>query len=106
MVTDLLSLDAYGFRRDFNFDRSYSAFMSFTSVVLRFGLGRFASGNVLHQLDCEVEKRGHRFARYADDMIILVKSQRAAERVMRSICDTSNTTSSSRSTSPKARSRR
>ena len=40
---------------------------------------------LLHQLDQELEKRGHRFARYADDMIILVKSQRAAERVMRSI---------------------
>jgi RNA-directed DNA polymerase len=40
---------------------------------------------LLHQLDCELEKRGHRFARYADDMIILVKSHRAAERVMRSI---------------------
>ena len=40
---------------------------------------------LLHQLDQELEKRGHRFARYADDMIILVKSQRAAQRVMRSI---------------------
>ena len=40
---------------------------------------------LLHQLDRELEKRGHRFARYADDLIILVKSQRAAERVMRSI---------------------
>ncbi len=40
---------------------------------------------LLHQLDQELEKRGHRFARYADDMIILVKSERAAERVMRSI---------------------
>jgi len=40
---------------------------------------------LLHQLDCELQRRGHRFARYADDMIILVKSQRAAERVMRSI---------------------
>ena len=40
---------------------------------------------LLHQLDCELERRGHRFARYADDMIILVKSQRAAERVMRGI---------------------
>jgi RNA-directed DNA polymerase len=37
---------------------------------------------LLHQLDQELEKRGHRFARYADDMIILVKSQRAAQRVM------------------------
>lgn len=40
---------------------------------------------LLHQLDQELERRGHRFARYADDLVILVKSQRAAERVMRSI---------------------
>ena len=37
---------------------------------------------LLHQLDLELERRGHRFARYADDLIILVKSQRAAQRVM------------------------
>ena len=40
---------------------------------------------LLHQLDQELERRGHRFARYADDLIILVKTQRAGERVMRSI---------------------
>jgi len=40
---------------------------------------------LLHQLDQELERRGHRFARYADDLIILVKSARAAQRVMRSI---------------------
>ena len=40
---------------------------------------------LLHQLDLELEQRGHRFARYADDMVILVKSARAAERVMGSI---------------------
>ncbi|MDP3923676.1 MAG: group II intron maturase-specific domain-containing protein, partial [Hydrogenophaga sp.] len=40
---------------------------------------------LLHQLDLELERRGHRFARYADDMIILVKSERAAQRVMASI---------------------
>ena len=40
---------------------------------------------LLHQLDCELERRGHRFARYADDLIILVKSERAGERVMASI---------------------
>jgi RNA-directed DNA polymerase len=32
-----------------------------------------------------LEKRGHKFARYADDLVILVKSPRAGERVMRSI---------------------
>lgn len=40
---------------------------------------------LLHQLDQELERRGHRFARYADDMVILVKSERAAQRVMASI---------------------
>lgn len=40
---------------------------------------------LLHQLDQELERRGHRFARYADDLVVLVKSERAAQRVMRSI---------------------
>ena len=40
---------------------------------------------VLDDLDKELEMRGHRFVRYADDFIILVKSQRAGERVMISI---------------------
>jgi RNA-directed DNA polymerase len=40
---------------------------------------------LLHQLDCELQRRGHRFARYADDLIVLVKSERAAQRVMRSL---------------------
>ncbi len=40
---------------------------------------------LLHQFDLELERRGHRFARYADDVIILVKSRRAAERVMQSL---------------------
>ena len=40
---------------------------------------------VLDDLDKELEKRGHRFARYADDFLILVKSQRAGERVSRSL---------------------
>ena len=40
---------------------------------------------LLDNLDKELEKRGHRFVRYADDFIILVKSQRAGQRVMGSI---------------------
>jgi RNA-directed DNA polymerase len=40
---------------------------------------------VLDDLDKELERRGHRFSRYADDFIILVKSLRAGERVMGSI---------------------
>jgi RNA-directed DNA polymerase len=40
---------------------------------------------MLDDLDKELERRGHRFARYADDFIILVKSQRSGERVLGSI---------------------
>src|SRR5699024_5056778 len=36
-------------------------------------------------LDKELTRRGHHFVRYADDCNIYVKSQRAGERVMRSI---------------------
>ncbi len=40
---------------------------------------------VLDELDWELERRGHRFARYADDCNILVRSKRAGERVMASV---------------------
>lgn len=40
---------------------------------------------VLDELDQEFEGRGHRFVRYADDVVILVKSERAGQRVMASI---------------------
>lgn len=40
---------------------------------------------LLHRLDQELQRRGHRFARYADDLVILVRSERAGERVIHSI---------------------
>ena len=40
---------------------------------------------MLDPLDKELEKRGHQFARYADDFTILVKSKRAGERVLHSV---------------------
>jgi RNA-directed DNA polymerase len=40
---------------------------------------------MLDDLDKELEKRGHRFVRYADDCNIYVKSPRAGERVMASV---------------------
>jgi group II intron reverse transcriptase/maturase len=43
------------------------------------------SNIVLSELDEELERRGHRFVRYADDCNIYVRSQRAGERVMASI---------------------
>jgi group II intron reverse transcriptase/maturase len=40
---------------------------------------------MLDELDKELEQRGHKFCRYADDCNIYVKSQKAGERVMESI---------------------
>ena len=39
----------------------------------------------LDPLDKELESRGHKFARYADDFIVLVKSRNAAKRVLASL---------------------
>src|SRR5579864_2871764 len=48
-------------------------------------LSPLLSNLMLDVLDKELEKRGHRFVRYADDCNIYVRSQRAGERVMASI---------------------
>lgn len=48
-------------------------------------LSPLLSNIVLDELDKELEARGHRFVRYADDLIILTRSKVAAERVIRSI---------------------
>src|ERR1700745_961998 len=43
------------------------------------------SNLVLDELDRELERRGHRFVRYADDSNIYVGSERAGQRVMESV---------------------
>ena len=43
------------------------------------------SNIVLDRLDKELENRGHRFVRYADDISIYVKSRRAGERVLEGV---------------------
>lgn len=48
-------------------------------------LSPILSNIVLNALDRELETRGHRFVRYADDFIVFVKSQRAGERVLHSL---------------------
>jgi RNA-directed DNA polymerase len=40
---------------------------------------------VLDELDRELERRGHRFVRYADDCNIYVRSERAGQRVMEAV---------------------
>ena len=48
-------------------------------------LSPLLSNILLDELDKELEIRGHRFCRYADDCNIYVKSKRAGERVLKSI---------------------
>jgi len=48
-------------------------------------LSPFLSNVVLDELDKELERRGHRFVRYADDANLYVKSERAGLRVMESV---------------------
>jgi RNA-directed DNA polymerase len=50
-------------------------------------LSPLLSNIVLDELDRELERRGHRFVRYADDSNIYVRSQRAGERVMKSVSE-------------------
>jgi group II intron reverse transcriptase/maturase len=48
-------------------------------------LSPLLSNIVLDELDKELEKRGHKFSRFADDCNIYVKSRKSGERVMESI---------------------
>jgi RNA-directed DNA polymerase len=48
-------------------------------------LSPLLSNIMLNELDKELEKRGHRFVRYADDLVILCKSKRSAERTLTNI---------------------
>jgi RNA-directed DNA polymerase len=48
-------------------------------------LSPLLSNVLLDDLDKELEARGHRFTRYVDDLVILVKSRRAGRRVMAKI---------------------
>jgi len=48
-------------------------------------LSPLLSNIVLDELDKELERRGHSFVRYADDVSIYVRSGKASERVLRSI---------------------
>ena len=43
------------------------------------------SNILLNELDGELERRGHKYVRYADDMVIFCKSRRSAERTMKNI---------------------
>jgi group II intron reverse transcriptase/maturase len=48
-------------------------------------LSPLLSNIMLNELDKELERRGHKFVRYADDMLILCKSKRSAERTLEHI---------------------
>jgi len=48
-------------------------------------LSPLLSNIILNELDKELESRGHRFVRYADDCVIFCKSKRSAERTLANI---------------------
>ena len=48
-------------------------------------LSPILSNIMLNELDKELERRGHRFVRYADDLIIFCKSNRSAKRALENI---------------------
>jgi group II intron reverse transcriptase/maturase len=48
-------------------------------------LSPLLSNIMLNELDKELTQRGHRFVRYADDLMIFCKSRRAAERTLANI---------------------
>ena len=50
-------------------------------------LSPLLSNIMLDDLDIELERRGHRFVRYADDLRVFVRSERAAHRVLDGVTD-------------------
>ena len=50
-------------------------------------LSPLLSNILLSDLDCELERRGHRFCRYADDCNIYVGSEMAGQRVMKALTE-------------------
>jgi RNA-directed DNA polymerase len=50
-------------------------------------LSPLLSNIVLNELDKELQARGHRYVRYADDCSIYVRSEKSAQRVMETITD-------------------
>lgn len=48
-------------------------------------LSPILSNILLDKLDKELERRGHRFVRYADDLSVFVKSKRSSTRVLKSV---------------------
>ncbi len=59
--------------------------LSKTGVPQGGPLSPLLSNIMLNELDKELETRGHRFVRYADDLVIFTKSKRSASRVLTSI---------------------
>lgn len=49
-------------------------------------LSPILSNIMLDDLDRELWERGHRFVRYADDLRVFVRSERAAQRVFENVC--------------------
>jgi RNA-directed DNA polymerase len=64
------------------FRRAHAPLAAAAEVAHGFGV---VANIALDPLDKELESRRHKFARYADDFIVLVKSANAAKRVLASL---------------------
>ena len=58
---------------------------SYIGVPQGVPLSPLLSNIMLNELDRELERRQHRFVRYADDLVILCRSERAGERILANI---------------------
>lgn len=64
----------------------YGVFLEKEKGVYQGGpLSPLLSNSLLHEVDILLEKNGHNFCRYADDIKIYTKSQKAAERVLSNV---------------------
>jgi len=62
-----------------------SEFKTFIGVPQGGPLSPLLSNIMLNELDKELERRGHQYVRYADDLIVFCKSRRAANRILEHI---------------------
>jgi group II intron reverse transcriptase/maturase len=64
----------------------YETYLEKTRGIYQGGsLSPLLSNLFLHELDVMLERRGHKFCRYADDLKIYTKSEKAAQRALRSV---------------------
>ncbi len=87
MLDPSFSASSYGFRPGRSAHQALKQAQQYVQEGVSQGgpLSPLMSNLMLDELDKELERRGHKFCRYADDSNIYVQSLRAGERVLQSI---------------------